>query len=533
MQLRTTLLAGLLAASAVAFGVVGVDGVEVTDTTIDADKALRGDVVDTTAIGTLESDFEVSRALGMEPVAALEVGAATDMQFQRRSGEHVIAGETRTDTVDLAFVGLSDISGSEHGFEVVDITDPTTPTSLATVQCGGFHNDIAVWRDYVVIGHDGDGNSFPCDGAPAIGPDAPDGAGVYVFDVSDPASPSFLRFFNAEGEGGVDLLRDGTHNLSIHPDGIVHFATASFDADNPGFGYIDLTGDPADWEQVVYPMRDISPVVADGCHDMGYSFSTETPMMVCPAIEDTFVWDITDPKQPVELATIPNPAINIHHGGRFTPDGTTAVLGDELAGAGAPSGCFNGGPIGAMWTYDLTVPQAPVPTGYVSAAESPSGTIETCTSHFYNFVPNAEDATIVVTGWYGGGMVVHDLTPIVEAPIASGGLVGAGPETAHLEPTGAEMWNAYAYRGHVYGNSYTGNTGFFVASLDGYTGTADAELAPYCNDVGIVWGPWTDDWQSECRNPGDPIEPTGDGGDDEPGAEGRARAAEARADRGR
>lgn len=529
MKIRATLAAGVLAASSVAFGIAQLGTVELAAAdsgNIDAYKA-RSAVVDTTAIGTLEAGYETSRAAGMQAVAALEVGEATDMQFQRRTEE--VDGVTVTR--DLAFVGISDIGGSFDGFTIVDVTDPTNPQTVIDTEdgrmaCGGFHNDVAVWQDYLVIGHDG--SAGPCDTAPQPSYDP----GVTVFDVSDPANPQFLRWFPATaGQSATDSLLSGVHNIAIHPDGIVHYAAASFEVDNPGFGYLDLNGDPADWQNVAFPIRDISPTATDGCHDMGYSFTGETPLMVCPAIGSTLLWDITDPKAPVEVAVIPNPAINIHHGGRFTPDGSTVVLGDELAGAGAPSGCFNGGPVGAMWTYDLTVPEAPVPTGYVSASESP-GTIETCTSHFYNFVPNAEETTTVVTGWYGGGMVVHDLTPAVAAPLASGGPVGVGPEIAHLEPTDAEMWNAYAYRGHVFGNSYTGNTGFFVASLDGYTGTADADLAPYCNDVGIVWGPATGDWEQECRNPGDPIAGDGEQAEGELPAQASDNAREARSRRG-
>lgn len=543
MKLRASLAVGVLAASSVAFGVVGLGSVDLGNDTIDAYKQ-ASEVVDTTALGTLETDYDVSRDLNMAPVASLETGATTDMQFQRREGGQVVDGEQVEGPRDFAFLGLSDIAdfgGTTHGLSVVDITDPTTPVEIERLTCGGFHNDIAVWEQYVVIGHDGASaaSGTGCEGAEDLA-ETPEGAGVWIFDATDPANLDLVAFFNAEGEGGLDLLRDGTHNLAIHPDGLVYFATASFDADNPGFGYVDLNGDPADWEQVVFPMKDVSPTASDGCHDMGFSLGNTyhdvvagpdedaIDLLVCPAIESTYIWDITDPKNPVELAAIANPAINIHHGGRFTPDGRTVVLGDELAGAGAPSGCFNGGPVGALWTYDVSLPESPVPTGYVSASESP-GTIETCTSHFYNFVPNSEDRTQVMTGWYGSGMVSHDLTPLVdqEADVVSVAPLGAGPEVAHLEPAGAELWNAYAYRGYVYGGSYTGNTGFFVASLDGYTGTDDAELEPYGVDEGIVYGQWTprDDVADDGQQAGS--------GELAPQANDRANAARANRGNGR
>ena len=512
MRLRASMTAAVLAASSVAFGVVGLGAVE-TDggAGIDAHK-LPADVVDTTPLGTLETGFDTTREANMAAVAALELGPTTDMQFQRRTTTELVDGEEVQVTRDLAFVGISDvarITGPDgHGFAVVDVTDPAAPVKLAERACGGFHNDVAVWRDYLVLGHDG--FPGPCDGAP----EASYAPGISVFDVSDPTDPVFVRHFTATtGVSQTDVLLSGVHNIAIHPDGIVHYAAASFEVDNPGFGYLDLNGDPAEWENVAYPIRDISPSATDGCHDMGYSFSGDVPMMVCPAIGSTLLWDITDPKLPTEIAVIPNPAINIHHGGRFTPDGSTVVLGDELAGAGGGevggTGGKGGAPVGALFTYDLTVPQAPVLTGYASASENlvdgppTSGVV---TSHFYNFVPNAEDAVKVVTGWYSSGMVVHDLSDVARLPVVGGpGVIGPAPEVAHLEPTDAQLWHAYAYRGHVFANSYTGNTGLFVASLDGYTGTDDAALAPYCNDVGIVWGPSpdVDDWRDECRDPGD------------------------------
>ncbi len=502
----TSLAAGIATAALVAAGVPNIASVVAS-----ADLAASNDVykvasdlVDTTAIGTVEAGFETSRALNMEAVASVETGATTDMQFQLREGVQTLDGEQVDRTLDLAFLGISPLSGGgEHGMTIVDITEPTAPVVLSNIQCGGFHNDIAVWENYAVLGHDG--SAGPCDrtgsSVPTVGPGSPDGAGIWIFDVEDPANPVLVSFFNAEGEGGVDLLRDGTHNLTVHPNGLVYFATASFDADNPGFGFVDLNDLEAG--QTVFSMTDVSPLATDGCHDIGLSVGNtyfdaisgeevERDLLVCPAIESTFIWDITNPTAPVEVATIPNPAINIHHGGRFTPDGRTVVLGDELAGAGAPSGCFNGAPVGAMFTYDISLPETPILTGFVSASESP-GTIETCTSHFYNFVPNAEGRVQVMTGWYGSGFVSHDLTPLVSEgfDVVSVTPMGAGPEVAHLEPAGAELWNAYAYRGYVYAGSYTGNTGLFIASLDGYTGTADAELAPYSVDEGIVWGKWT------------------------------------------
>lgn len=528
MQFRASLAVGVLVASSVAFGVAGLGTVDsTTDDTIDAYKQRTGDVIDTTELGTQTAGYDTNRANGMEAVVELETGPTTDVQFQRRTEE--VDGETVTR--DLAFVGISQIGGAEHGLKILDVTDPTDPVVLSSVDCGAFHNDIAVWQQYVVIGSDS-GSSV---GDGCAGDATKAGNGIYVFDASDPSAPELVADFSGVNPDEVAELTTGTHNIAIHPEGYLYFATAGFDATEPDFGIVNL--DDLAAGATMLAMNGISPAATDGCHDLGFDFTGETPLLACPAIESTFIWDISEPFDPQEVATIANPAVNIHHGGRFTPDGSTMVLGDELAGAAGGSAGGTGGksglPIGALSLYDVSTiaSEAPVLTGYASASEGideqAPGAAGTVTSHFYNFVPNAEDTTKVVTGWYQSGMVVHDLTGQMDTPV-----VGAAPEVAHLEPTEAEMWNAYAYRGYVFGNSYEGNTGFFVASLDGYTDTADAELQPYCNDVGIVWGPWTDDWTSECRNPGDPI-PSEDGAGDEASGDELPEQADDRADENR
>ena len=490
MKLRATLAAGVLAASSVAFGVAGIGTVEVSsDDYLDAHKLQTGDRVETGPLGALYTDFETDRAIGMAPVARLDTGRMTDFQLQRRTFEEP-DGSTRIQ--DVAVLGIS--GGSFDGFQMVDVTDPANPFALSEqIQCGGFHNDVAIWRDYVVLGWDG--GSGPCPSLLAHGLLPSGGNGVYVFDVSDPTAPFPVATFDGILETEVRDTTSGAHNIGIHPDGYLYFATASVTSGEPDLGIVDLNDLEAG--QKMMRMNDISPTANNGCHDLGFAFHEDRTLMACPAIGSTYIWDLADPMNPVEVAVIVNPAVTLDHGGRFSPDGSTFLLGDELGGGG-PASCTAGGPTGAIVTYDMSIPEVPVPTGYISSSE-PAG-VEVCTAHFYNFVPTSDGSTKVVTGWYQSGMLVHDITNIVETGNPTT-LVDAGPEVAVLDPTGASMWSAYAYYGHVFAGGYgSGTPGFFVGSLDGYTDTADAEIKPYCNDAGIVWGPWTADWRSECTD---------------------------------
>jgi hypothetical protein len=491
VKLRASLLTGLLATATVAFGVPNLATVA-TPGTIDDFKIQQGGVVDQTAIGTLLTGAELpayEATDNIELIAELETGASSDIMFQRREGRQMLDGVEIDAVKDYAFVGTVYAS---DGFRVVDVTNPREPQLLASVACGGFHNDIVVWENYVVIGHDG--GAKICDGQAALGV-RPSGAGIWIFDVTDPAKPVLVK---SVGKAGVaqqgSELTDATHNISLNPEeGLVLFSTAGFHT-APKWGYFDLKGDILANEPVELSMRDLTRDVtaaADGCHDQGLAFDVETAtgdvrdFIFCAAIGTTIIWDITeDATNPVHVATIANPSISIHHGARLAPDGRTLVLNDELAGAAAGS-CSAGAPTGTLFAYDISVPEAPVALGYGSAPDLPNAAV--CTSHFYNFIAPSEmdgGQQLSVTGWYSGGAIIHDFSRA-----AGVGPIGVAPVYAQLTPEGVRSWTAYAYRGFIYSASYGGsNTGFFVAEMDGY----DAEGAePQPFDEGTSWSRWT------------------------------------------
>lgn len=493
MKLRAALAAGVLAASSVAFGVVGVGELDTgAASTIDSFKLQQGGQVDQTAIGTLLTGEDlpaVQATDNIELIAELETGASSDIMFQRREGTQTFDGEEIDAVKDYAFVGT--VNGDD-GFRVVDITDPRQPELLSSVSCGGFHNDIVVYEQYVVIGHDG--GAVPCDDVDGVG-GIPTGAGIWIFDVSDPVNPVLVHSVGESGIAPSQQLTDATHNISLNPrSGHVYYSTAGFHT-APKWGAFSLEGDVTQNQSHEISMRDLTngdaTTAADGCHDQGLAFDVvdatgaERDFIFCAAIGTTIIWDITeDPLNPVHVSTIVNPSINIHHGARLAPDGVTLVLNDELGGAAAGS-CTAGAPTGTLQAYDFRVPEAPVLLGYGSAPDLPNASV--CTSHFYNFISpdqNESAAQLSVTGWYSGGAIIHDFSRV-----AGAGPIGAAPVHAQATPEGALMWTAYAHRGFIYSASYgAANTGFFVYELEGY----DAEGAePLPFDEGTSWGPWT------------------------------------------
>lgn len=401
----------------------------------------------------------------------------SDMYFQRREGRQRFDGQVIDETRDLLFAGgdgsSSDVDGRMHVF---DVTDPTSPDHLVDIPCQGYHAEVAVYENLMLQGIDSDSQTGCTeDAAERFDPEGVDRAeepGIRIFDITDPANPEIIRFIDREEMGGW-----GVHNFTVIPwEGLLYLATSDLapEGDQFRFGYVDLT-DP-EFPVTMIPMNDISPMATAGCHDIG--LDAERELAFCAAVEQTLIWDISDPREPSHVSTIVNPGLSIHHGARLAPDGTTLVLNDELAGAAFSPGCL--GPaqetVGALWFYDTTDPEMPVPQGAFSTDELSDAQL--CTSHFYNFIPGTE---LLVVGWYESGMIVVDYSDLPQ-----------GIEHAYLRPGGnASFWAAYYWHGYLYGNSRTLEAdgfggGLWVAALDG---VGDAE--PSQHDLGTVWSPWT------------------------------------------
>ncbi|HWB71089.1 MAG TPA: hypothetical protein VG452_02645, partial [Egibacteraceae bacterium] len=398
---------------------------------------------------------------------------ASDLMFQRRQGPQLLAGQVIDAVKDYAFVGAEGgFDPDDFGIEVLDVTDPTNPVHLVEIPCGGFHSDVAVYEHLLVQSFDSSPTGCDASRLPGIDPhgvDRPAELGVRIYDVTDPANPVLLAF-RGQSEG----LPLGVHNITVNaPAGLLYLNMAEGDVVRPQWGYIDLT-DPA-FPVTILPMREVSPSAGDGCHDLG--LDPVRALGFCAAIASTLIWDLTDPRRPAEVAVIVNPAVNIHHGARIAPDGTTLVVQDELGGAAAGFGCLGlERGVGALWFYDTTDPARPLPLGSFSTSELDPTKVP-CTSHFFNFVP---DSAQVVVGWYRSGVIVADFTDPAQPR-----------EQAVFLPEGGDFWAAYAYRGFLYGASRTERAtnqagGLWVLALDGL---ADREPSVY--DEGTSWVRWS------------------------------------------
>lgn len=387
-------------------------------------------------------------------------------------------GGTYQDGTDLAFWGDRAVLGNLNpgGFRLVDISDPTNPTEIGQLNCGGSQNDVSIWKNIVLLSIDGPRRSDEC-GAPAATQDqiltGTAWEGIRIVSIKDPASPVQVAAVDTPcGSHTHTIVPDTKHrdeNGKPAPRLIVY--VLSFPLTAQGVDCASGTHrrvvvvevpirDPASSRIIAQP--DVSP--ADGCHDMSVLLDrrTDPPRLLAGAacITESQVWDISDPVHPQILAHIVNPQINIHHSAAFNWEGDTLVLGDELGGAALAPGCFeDDAALGALWFYDVTDPRDPQVKGNFVIPHREGALTTPCTAHNYNMVPLSDGRDVLVSAWYFGGTTAVDFTD------------PANPQQIAFylprEGRSGITWSSYWYNGFVYANNLS--TGGASRGLDVFT----------------------------------------------------------------
>ncbi|MFP5308602.1 MAG: LVIVD repeat-containing protein [Actinomycetes bacterium] len=409
--------------------------------------------------------------------AAVEEAVGLERTFVKEYGAPNLSGTSPffSAGTDLAFDGdivyateQAENANKQGGIHVLDVSDPDQPVERGLILCPGNQNDVAVLVPGQLVAlafHSAfaTGNNACVGGAGAGRPTN----GVRIFDVSEFHDPE-ITAPQATYVGGA-TTPGGTHTLTVHPSGDYIYASPGGLPGNGGVGgdmqIIDVR-DPS--KPKVTPFRSN----AIGCHDFSFFTAADgRDLGVCVGFGETAIWDTSNPAAPRVIGHIANPLITFHHTGVVTDDGRYLVVGDEAFGA---HDCV-GGPTGALFMYDLTVPEAPVPLSYFGldrnsgGAPVSAGRADWCTAHLYNFIPGTR---IMVVSWYSGGINVIDWTNVL-APREIGSFRTDGVY-ANREVT--NYWSAYFHQGRVYANDR-------VRGLDALAFTGElAELADLPED---------------------------------------------------
>jgi hypothetical protein len=342
------------------------------------------------------------------------------------------------------FGSLAIVPNRDGQSKIFDISEPTSPELLATFDTPGRDVDTIAYPDGRLVA------VFATD--QGVDP---------VWNITDPTNPKRITKLEPT---------DGSHNVAVVPG-----TPIMYNGNSGGGGTPTASASPDQGEGIteIYDLSDPDNIthVEDwqngyGCHDISFRVTEETQRAYCAGIEYTQIWDISDPKNPEVIVSIP-----VHHGNagapsgsvsfaRFahlaiaSPDGETLVVGDETGGGLAPAcdayanagGQTVSGPVGNLYFYDISDEEDPQLQGFMSPSQhyptNPpdnrvGGFPTACTSHFGRMIPSEEGQHLAMS-WYGAGVTLIDFTD------------PANPVIESQWNQDAETWDVWYYNGYLF-----------------------------------------------------------------------------------
>lgn len=374
------------------------------------------------------------------------------------------------------------LSASPADDDAGDLADEETPGVTDQV----LPDEISGYREVAIADADGSGNGLWIDEASDTLYATRAGAGLYIYDISDPADPKELAqlvepardvdvmhrgnatyALLAAGSDGIHIVdvtnrtdpqlvttadEWGSHNLAVVPGTpYVYDSTAvspvSKVQDGGVVPVLDLSN-VTDPEWTTFPIpREVNGVTtqSNGCHDvvvrvdLGQAFCAgggSAGMTYGHGGGETFIWDISDdPTDPEWVGAADHPSIMYHHQAVASHDGDTLLVNDEFI---APN-CNRADDVkqstAAVWVFDISDPSSPEQVGYVQA-DAPTN-VPNCGSHFGDVVADRDVAT---WGWYGGGSLLIDFAQADQ------------PEILDRKMGVGSVWDARYHDGHAFSN---------------------------------------------------------------------------------
>lgn len=366
---------------------------------------------------------------------------------------------------DLAFKGKLVFAGNYGGFRVIDYTNPSSPVTVANVECAGPQNDISVWGDILIVSVDEVRTSPTCDSERAEPQTSETGwEGLRIFDVSDPTNPQYVTsVYTACGshthtgipdpENDRLLVYVASYPLRSGPDCGPHDDPS--DTHNPLHEIISVVevplSDPASSSVIATPaleleswtlLSDLLPDLFNpmrGCHDIQVDLSRGLAAVACSSEGE--VWDISDPLNPVTLWETDQPEVQFYHSALFSERGDTVIFGDEIIFGS----CDDGTGSGQLWFHDVN--NGHLFSSFALPRPQPD---QYCSAHLFNNIPGVS-GDVLVGSWYQGGTNVVDYSNR-----------GNPREVAYIDLPDTVVWAAYWYDGFIYANDIVRGVDTFV-----------------------------------------------------------------------
>lgn len=338
--------------------------------------------------------------------------------------------DTRPQTgTDLEFIRVDDIpyvvaGTTSNGMQIVDVSDPTVPVLVATLDCPINQGDVQIIdrADGPFATYTADSNIGTRGEASTCGQDLglpSNWQGTVLVDLSDPANPVAVSAVQ---------ISTGSHNMTVHPGGnFLYNSNSELVIDTtPTIEIVDITDvrNPVRMPDFSYPFNPSS--LGANSHDV--AFRADGLRGYSASLSNTLIMDTSDPGSPTLITSIENPRINVEHDVKHVPlTDSTGVereflfVGDEIAGAIGNGACPGGGITIFEITGDLELAPVDLGTWFINdltgvddtirgEGEGEAGTAR-CTAHVFAVYPEQGLLTIA---WYERGVRVLDISGLAD-----------------------------------------------------------------------------------------------------------------------
>ncbi|WP_165403799.1 LVIVD repeat-containing protein [Egicoccus halophilus] len=401
---------------------------------------------------------------------------------------------------DLTFFDHYAVQGNFAGFQIFDLSDPSSPALVTEVLCPGGQGDPSVHGDLLFFSVEQTRARYDCGTQGTSGNNDPDMfVGVRIFDISDVRNPEQVATVrtcrgshthrvveDVNDPSTVYVYNSGYNSPMQTRIGCVDTGPSAepiFESGRYQIEVIEVPLDAPEQAEVVNEARlfmdeetgalngllnepNMHPSGTqrnrntNGCHDI--TAYPELGLAAGACMGNGLLIDISDPANPERITYVQDDNFSFWHSANFKNDGSAVMFTDEWGGgSGARCRATDRLEWGANAIYDIVDTPQGKRLEFASYYKMPAvqtGT-ENCVAHQANIVP-VPGRDIMMQAWYQGGLSMFDWTDTANPREI--GYFDRGPIFENQLTLGG-YWSGYWYNGQVYGSEIA--RGFDVFDL--------------------------------------------------------------------
>ncbi|MFE9200633.1 LVIVD repeat-containing protein [Micromonospora sp. NPDC007230] len=369
---------------------------------------------------------------------------------------------------DLAFQGNYVFAGNYEGFNVFDVSNPSSPQVVSQVVCSGSQGDPSVIGNLLFFAVDQPRTNDSCSSSVGSVTQESSWEGVRIFDISDKANPRYIKSVRTDCGSHTQTLVPSKDGKSVYvyvqsygPSASAFYCKTPHDKisiikvplDNPTSAAVVAT-------PVLFPGT-TGANSTSGCHDI--TAYPELDLAAGACMGDGVLFDISNRENPVILSQVRDTNFAFWHSATFNNAGNKVVFTDELGG-GSSAICTSSYRTnqGADAIYDIVGSGADRKLVFKSYFKIPrlNTTLENCVAHNGSLIP-AMGRDIMVQAWYQGGISVIDFTDSANPVEIAYWERGPLSDTRRIL---GGAWSTYYHNGYIYSNDI--QKGLDVLKLD-------------------------------------------------------------------